>query len=386
MYTVRISNNDISVINAIFFYIDFKKLFDVKDFVCLNLNNRLKTIELIPDFNSYEFLYNSEKIFISIKQSEKEHVIQDALISNKIEVFLKSNNKDNLETFIKESIQNYKKSNLNKQINSDNNINHYYFNGYNWEIFDIYNKRSLDTFYLQENELKKIVYDIEIFLNNAEIINKYKDLGLTSSRIYMFYGLPGTGKTTLSYCLASHFNINISTIEVEVDTNNTILKRAFRDLPDKSILLIEDLDHMFKYSDNKEENNNHNISLSGLLNTLDGIFKFKNIICILTCNKITDLKDTIIRRVDYFLEFKYAEISQIKDLYNKFYPNSNEEEEKKFLKFFQNKKTTINILQKWFLKNLDINDLNSSKNLDYKTFDSFNQIYIKEENTNKLFL
>ena len=49
-----------------------------------------------------------------------------------------------------------------------------------------------------------------------------------------------------------------------------------------------------------------------------------------------------------------------------------------FLKFFQNKKTTINILQKWFLKNLDINDLNSSKNLDYKTFDSFNQIYIKK--------
>tara|TARA_Y100000816_G_C26050322_1_gene550632 strand:+ start:111 stop:1271 length:1161 start_codon:yes stop_codon:yes gene_type:complete len=386
MYTIKISNNDNNLINSILFYIDFKKLFNVKDFICFNSNNKLNRIELIPNLNSYEFLFNNEKIFISIEESEKEHVIQDNLIINKIIVLLKSNNKENLETFIKESVQNYKKSNLNTKVNSDKNINHYYFNGYNWEIFDVYNKRNLDTIYLENNELNKIISDMDIFLNNTEILKKYEDLGLTSSRIYMFYGLPGTGKTTLSYCLASYFNINISTIEIEIDTNNTILKRAFRDLPDKSILLIEDLDHMFNYSDNKEENNNHNISLSGLLNILDGIFKFKNILCILTCNKISDLKDTIIRRVDYFLEFKYAEISQITNLYNKFYPNSNEEDKKKFLKFFQNKKTTINILQKWFLKNLNVNNLYSSKNLDYNTFDSFNQIYIKEENTNKLFL
>lgn len=63
--------------------------------------------------------------------------------------------------------------------------------------------------------------------------------------MYLFYGYPGTGKTTTSYVIASKLGLDICTLDFTNNIDDAVLRKSIKQLPENSIFLIEDIDHMF---------------------------------------------------------------------------------------------------------------------------------------------
>ena len=204
--------------------------------------------------------------------------------------------------------------------------------------------RNIDTIYLDNNDKIKITEDIHEFINSEEIYNMY---GIPYKRTYLLEGIPGTGKTSLIFAIASMLELDISIINFGPDMDDTIFMGAVASLHDNSILLIEDVDALFL---ERQSSNKSAISFSGVLNTLDGVTRRNKLITFITTNHIENLDQALIRpgRIDYILDFGYTTKEQLFNMFSKFRPNDNFEE-------FYNKiaylKVTTAILQKFFFDN-----------------------------------
>jgi chaperone BCS1 len=167
----------------------------------------------------------------------------------------------------------------------------------------------------------------------------------------MLYGPPGTGKTTTIKGIASKYNFNIALLEVSKDLDDKSLKRACKKLPKNTILVIEDFDCIFDNSRKALDEYRNNISFSGILNILDGINNNDGLILFLTTNHLEKLDTAIKRRIDYFVKFDFATKAAVQHLFNRFYPDKKD----RFSEFYTYIKTpvTINILQKYFMKNMN---------------------------------
>ena len=88
----------------------------------------------------------------------------------------------------------------------------------------------------------RIKSDIESFINDEE---EYKKFGIPYKRNYLFCGLPGTGKTSLIFTIASQLNMGIGIINLGPLMNDSRLMDAISDLDDNYILLLEDIDSFF---------------------------------------------------------------------------------------------------------------------------------------------
>jgi hypothetical protein len=216
---------------------------------------------------------------------------------------------------------------------------------YRWECDCLINKKSFNSIHLPSKILTEFRNDIETFLS-PETKKKYENLELSSSRIYGLYGPPGTGKTTLIHTIASHMSMNIATISFDNQMNDRAFKNALKKLPIDTILCLEDIDALFMEDRKASESC---ITFSGIINSLDGVFKIKNVIIFLTTNHLQKLDPALKRRIDYFIKFDFSTKEQIKDMFKRFLPNENFET---FWKVCLNLKITPNILQKFFIKNL----------------------------------
>ncbi|GJN11603.1 hypothetical protein PR202_ga29804 [Eleusine coracana subsp. coracana] len=113
-------------------------------------------------------------------------------------------------------------------------------------------------------------------------------------RGYLLYGPPGTGKSSLVAAIANHLLFNIYDLDLSEVRLNSALQRLLIAMPNKSILLIEDIDCCFDAaasretaavledpdytSDSSDEGPaptaapSKGITLSGLLNFIDGLW------------------------------------------------------------------------------------------------------------------
>lgn len=168
-----------------------------------------------------------------------------------------------------------------------------------WNRRDFMTKRPLDTVYLPGTMRDDIAADLKLFLDSEE---DYLRLGLPWHRGYMFSGEPGTGKTSLAKALASHFDLDIYVIALPDLKKDTDLTNALTRLEAPAIFLIEDID-VASAAHSREEVDN-SVSLSGLLNALDGVGTPHGLITIMTSNhpEILDPALTRAGRVDCKLE------------------------------------------------------------------------------------
>jgi chaperone BCS1 len=112
------------------------------------------------------------------------------------------------------------------------------------------------------------------------------------------------------------------------------------------VLLFEDIDCMKggqkrepadgadKQSEKKEkEGVNNGITLSGLLNVLDGFFAPTGVLFMMTTNRMEALDPALLRpgRIDYKLYLGKASDSQKVDLYLRFFPGAQELEAREFV-------------------------------------------------------
>ncbi|MES1905388.1 MAG: Complex III assembly protein translocase and chaperone [Paramarteilia canceri] len=160
--------------------------------------------------------------------------------------------------------------------------------GPDWiQMSTVKSQRKLNSIFLADGSKKSIIGDVQEFLNNQ---NWYKDRGIPYKRGYLFYGPPGSGKTSTIMAIAGELNLDIGIVNLnEPGLGDERLFHLLDSAPMNSILLIEDIDRAFeasksqKYADEKYVGMTH-LTMSGLLNALDGIGSAHGMMVFLTTN------------------------------------------------------------------------------------------------------
>lgn len=208
--------------------------------------------------------------------------------------------------------------------------------------------RTKGTVYVPE--MKGLLDDLQTFYSNSE---RYLELEIPYARTYMLHGLPGTGKTSMIYTVASEFKKNLAIIDFsDRDLSDRYIRMALYKMPRDTILCLEDIDSLFS-QDRKSDK--PTITFSGILNILDGVVKNTGLVIFMTTNLLSNLDDTAMRRrVDYYLKFDVMKKEQATTMFKKFYPG---QDPKKFLDAVDKTVFTPCILQKFFVRHLDSSDI-----------------------------
>jgi chaperone BCS1 len=216
-----------------------------------------------------------------------------------------------------------------------------------WDCIESYTPRLPNSVILQAGEKEHLMQDIEKFRKSKR---RYADLGVPYHRGYLLYGPPGTGKTSLVSALAAHFGLSIYSINL-ADFNDRSLMNAVNQVSPNSILLFEDIDCMKsskarvsftgindgakRRNENEKENvgEKNGVTLSGLLNVLDGFYAPTNVLFMMTTNRIETLDEALLRpgRIDDKLYLGKATVRQKLDLYRRFFPQASEFEAEVFV-------------------------------------------------------
>jgi chaperone BCS1 len=205
-----------------------------------------------------------------------------------------------------------------------------------WDYVEGYAPRLLASVVLQAGEKEHLVEDITDFRAAKQ---RYAQLGIPYHRGYLLYGPPGTGKTSLVSALAAHFGLSIYVINL-ADFNDRTLMNAVNQVPANSVLLFEDIDcasggkaratagEGSQAEAAKGASLTNVVTLSGLLNVLDGFYAPANVLFVMTTNKIEALDPALLRpgRIDYKLLMGNATSSQKLELYRRFFPEVSERE------------------------------------------------------------
>jgi chaperone BCS1 len=181
-------------------------------------------------------------------------------------------------------------------------------------------KRPLESLVLVDQVLEDLLVDLRDFLNSG---TWYAQRGIPYRRGYLLHGPPGTGKTTLVLAAAGDLKLSVAVLSL---SNRLMSDESLREmvdaLPMATILLIEDVDCVFK--DRRGTNDVTGVTLSGLLNALDGVSSREGRVLFLTTNHPERLDPALIRpgRVDRNVELGHATPDQARRLFLWFYRDS----------------------------------------------------------------
>src|SRR5262249_9745714 len=141
-------------------------------------------------------------------------------------------------------------------------------------------KRPLRSLILADSILDETLDDLREFYRSSAW---HADRGIPNRRGYLLHGPPGTGKTTLVLGLAGELKLPVATLNLSNKLMSDDSLRALVDgLPAAALLLIEDIDCAFK--DYRNTSVASGVTLSGLLNALDGVSSRDGRVLFLTTN------------------------------------------------------------------------------------------------------
>ena len=216
-----------------------------------------------------------------------------------------------------------------------------------WEYSENYSPRSLESVVLEGGDKEQLVEDVTRFRNAKA---RYSRLGVPYHRGYLLYGPPGTGKTSLVSALAAHFALSVYCLNL-TEFNDRSLMAAVSQIPKDTVLLFEDIDCMkggqareaatLSSAEPQAETKpkeagatNNGVTLSGLLNVLDGFFAPTGVLFMMTTNRIETLDSALLRpgRIDYKLYLGKASDAQKVELYQRFFPEAPSKDAREFVR------------------------------------------------------
>ncbi|KAK3942127.1 BCS1 N terminal-domain-containing protein [Diplogelasinospora grovesii] len=182
-------------------------------------------------------------------------------------------------------------------------------------------KRPLGSVILDEGVKERIVDDVKEFLAAQQW---YTDRGVPYRRGYLLYGPPGTGKTSFIQALAGELDYSVAMINLsEIGITDDLLAQLLTQLPEKSILLLEDVDAALVNRRQRDADgySGGTVTFSGLLNALDGLAAGEDRIAFLTTNHIDRLDPALIRpgRVDMMVRIGEATPYQAAQMWDRYY-------------------------------------------------------------------
>lgn len=239
--------------------------------------------------------------------------------------------------------------NRRRKLFSNKKTDDWYWNGGKWNHINFKHPATFKTLAMDLKKKQEIIDDLKSFRQGE---GYYEKIGKAWKRGYLLFGPPGTGKSTMIAAIANFMDYDIYDLELTSVQDNAELKQLLIDTRSKSIIVIEDIDCSIDLtgkrdkkkssSENGEEdeekdknssssssgeneeqkmNNNSNkskVTLSGLLNFIDGIWSAcgQERIIIFTTNHVEKLDQALIRRgrMDLHIEMSYCKSEAFKIL------------------------------------------------------------------------
>lgn len=210
-----------------------------------------------------------------------------------------------------------------------------------WQRAMARESRPFSTVILNEKKKQDLIEDVTDYLNPVTR-RWYANRGIPYRRGYLLYGPPGTGKSSLSLALAGFFKMRIYIVSLSsITSTEENLATLFAELPRRCVVLLEDIDTAglthtreedgYENGDSKGEDTepkkksgtknpdtpSFRLSLSGLLNILDGVASQEGRVLIMTTNHLQKLDKALIRpgRVDNIVEFGLADSGMITSIF-----------------------------------------------------------------------
>ncbi|KQJ85594.1 AAA-ATPase ASD, mitochondrial [Brachypodium distachyon] len=207
-----------------------------------------------------------------------------------------------------------------------------------WSHVPFEHPATFDTLAMDPVEKDAVIDDLMAFRESKEY---YAKVGKAWKRGYLLYGPPGTGKSTMIAAMANFLDYDVYDLELTAVKNNTDLRKLFIETTGKSIIVIEDIDCSVdltgkrrkdkkgsKESDDDgdkpklptdpEKDDATKVTLSGLLNFIDGLWSAcgGERIIIFTTNHKEKLDPALIRRgrMDKHIEMSYCRFEGFKVL------------------------------------------------------------------------
>jgi len=204
----------------------------------------------------------------------------------------------------------------------------------NWFPYFVHLRpRGLDSVILERGLKQELLDDIKWFLANEPW---YQERHIPWRRGYLLHGPPGCGKSSMVFAAASDLKLSVYIINLREDNmSDAILRSMFQRIPKRAIVLLEDVDAsgVVVVSDEAPVPaatigyRQAGITFSGLLNALDGVAAGEGRVMFLTTNHRSKLQPALLRagRVDREFLFDLASASVAKKMYQRFFPQCNEE-------------------------------------------------------------
>lgn len=228
-----------------------------------------------------------------------------------------------------------------------------------WSASGYTRQRPLHSVILPDNQIKQIIEDVQTFLSREAWYHK---MGIPYRRGYLFHGVPGSGKSSLVAAIAGEIGMSLYIVSLSGMTDDSDLQSLLNNVSaPKAILLFEDIDQAkaAKRRSAVETDNDSplvkTVTVSGLLNALDGVACRDGYITIMTTNHRQSLDSALTRpgRVDMEIEFKHATASQAILLYERFFGKDQAKLFQSTLNGNLSEQVSMADLQEHFLKNLD---------------------------------
>ncbi|KZT71661.1 P-loop containing nucleoside triphosphate hydrolase protein [Daedalea quercina L-15889] len=227
-----------------------------------------------------------------------------------------------------------------------------------WRWTDSRHKRPMSSIVLNRGVKEMLLADTKDFLKSEKW---YADRGIPFRRGYLLYGVPGSGKSSLIHAIAGELMLDIYVVSLSSSwINDSTLTTLMGRVPARCIVLLEDLDAAFTRSTSRDDASTGNpegekstttepeththrssssrrhkeqlsdvntLSLSGLLNALDGVAASEGRILFATTNHLERLDPALSRpgRMDVWVEFKNASKWQAELLFRNFFPSTDED-------------------------------------------------------------
>ncbi|KAJ8627083.1 hypothetical protein MRB53_020390 [Persea americana] len=167
---------------------------------------------------------------------------------------------------------------------------------------------TLETVSMDPDLKKKVRSDLESFLKSKQYFHR---LGRVWKRSYLLHGPAGTGKTSFVAAMAKFLCYDIYDIDLSRIRDDSDLKSLMLQTREKSVVVIEDLDRFLAEESGK-------VSLSGILNFMDGIFSCcgEERVMVFTMRSRENIDLAIMRpgRLDVQIYFPLCDFSAFKNL------------------------------------------------------------------------
>jgi chaperone BCS1 len=301
-----------------------------------------KKVQFTPSFGTHYFWYKKRLLIFRRSQDQRQAGWMSASEREEISISSFGRNPAILKELLDECRDNFSKNDVNKTIIYRGGLKVSGGSGEpTWTRCVSRVSRPFSTVVLDEEVKKSLLDDMRDYLHPLTR-RWYSNRGIPYRRGYLLYGPPGTGKSSLSFAVAGYFKLQIYIVSLNSPSmNEENLSTLFSELPKQCVVLLEDIDtagltHARDKPEAEEEvkplvtppkgssapvpvapTGGGKISLSALLNILDGVASQEGRVLIMTTNHIEKLDEALIRpgRVDMTIKFDLANTQMITTIF-----------------------------------------------------------------------